>query len=225
MRYPGGKGKTYQHLINLMPPHEVYIETHLGGGAVLRNKRPASRNIAIDLDLRPLQAWTPVPRLDVELVHGRAEDYLAVFQFSGEELVFCDPPFHPSTRRRKNVYTFDYTVEDHERLLALLMNLPCKVMLSGYDNPLYDSTLAVWNQHTFAAKTHTGLRQETVWFNFEPPHHLHDSRYIGSNFRDRQCAKRRMQRLQNKFASMDPVERAAFMQWLHEAYAPQLETS
>ncbi|ODS31873.1 MAG: D12 class N6 adenine-specific DNA methyltransferase, partial [Candidatus Scalindua rubra] len=24
-----------------MPPHEVYIETHLGGGAVMRNKRPS----------------------------------------------------------------------------------------------------------------------------------------------------------------------------------------
>ena len=31
MNYPGGKGGVYQRLINLMPPHEVYIETHLGG--------------------------------------------------------------------------------------------------------------------------------------------------------------------------------------------------
>lgn len=29
-------------------PHEVYIETHLGGGAVLRHKRPAGRNIGIE---------------------------------------------------------------------------------------------------------------------------------------------------------------------------------
>ncbi|KHE92566.1 MAG: hypothetical protein SCABRO_01681, partial [Candidatus Scalindua brodae] len=39
MNYPGGKGGVFQKLINLMPPHDVYIETHLGGGAVIRNKR------------------------------------------------------------------------------------------------------------------------------------------------------------------------------------------
>ncbi|MBS0352463.1 MAG: DNA adenine methylase, partial [Proteobacteria bacterium] len=48
MSYPGGKGKCYQRLINLMPPHETYIETHLGSGAVLRNKRPAKTTIGID---------------------------------------------------------------------------------------------------------------------------------------------------------------------------------
>jgi len=35
MRYLGGKGKTYQRIINLMPPRRVYIETHLGGGGSL----------------------------------------------------------------------------------------------------------------------------------------------------------------------------------------------
>ena len=46
MKYLGGKGQTFQKLINLMPPHDVYIETHLGGGAVIRNKKPA--NLMLD---------------------------------------------------------------------------------------------------------------------------------------------------------------------------------
>jgi site-specific DNA-adenine methylase len=57
MRYPGGKGKCYQRLINLMPVHETYIETHLGGGAVMRNKRPAARNIGIDIDQQVIDVW------------------------------------------------------------------------------------------------------------------------------------------------------------------------
>ncbi len=50
--YPGGKGGAgvYQTLINLIPPHETYIETHLGGGAIMRFKRSAKINIGIDLD-------------------------------------------------------------------------------------------------------------------------------------------------------------------------------
>jgi len=48
MNYPGSKGGVYQRLINLMPPHEVYIETHLGGGAVIRKKKPAKKNIGLN---------------------------------------------------------------------------------------------------------------------------------------------------------------------------------
>jgi len=56
--YPGGKngGGAYQTLINLMPPHSVYVEPFLGSGAVMRMKRPAGVNIGLDLDGDALQA-------------------------------------------------------------------------------------------------------------------------------------------------------------------------
>ncbi len=59
MKYPGGKGQygVYQKIINLMPPHEVYIETHLGGGAVMRNKRPARVNIGIEINPKVIEMW------------------------------------------------------------------------------------------------------------------------------------------------------------------------
>lgn len=57
--YPGGKSGSgvYQRIINLMPPHEVYIEPFLGGGAVLRRKLPAALNIGIDADLGVIERW------------------------------------------------------------------------------------------------------------------------------------------------------------------------
>ena len=45
-----------QPLIALMPPHSVYIETHLGGGAIMKRKPAALRNIGIDLDAGALRA-------------------------------------------------------------------------------------------------------------------------------------------------------------------------
>ena len=39
MNFAGGKGGTYQKNINLMPPHDVYIESYLGGGAIMRYKK------------------------------------------------------------------------------------------------------------------------------------------------------------------------------------------
>lgn len=218
MRYPGGKGKTFQHVINLMPPHRVYIETHLGGGAVMRHKRPASHSIGIDVDEQVISTWSRREDRGVELRRERAEDFLALYQFQGDELIYADPPYHPETRRQAKVYRHDYAVEDHARLLALLTSLPCKVILSGYANDLYSERLQGWKTRTFTAKTHTVLREETLWFNFDPPQVLHDSRFVGENFRARQTTKRRLQRLQEKVIRMDPVERAAFGQWLNETY-------
>jgi DNA adenine methylase len=39
-----------QAIIALMPPHDTYIESHLGGGAIMKRKPPALRNIGIDLN-------------------------------------------------------------------------------------------------------------------------------------------------------------------------------
>jgi len=41
-------------IIAVMPPHDTYIETHLGGGAIMKRKPPALCNIGIDLDPRAL---------------------------------------------------------------------------------------------------------------------------------------------------------------------------
>jgi hypothetical protein len=56
--YPGGKAGdgVFQTLINLMPPHDVYVEPFLGGAAIMRAKRPASTNIGIDVARATLEA-------------------------------------------------------------------------------------------------------------------------------------------------------------------------
>ena len=110
------------------------------------------------------------------------------------ELVYADPPYHPCTRRRAHIYAHDYSVKDHERLLTLLVSLPCMVILVLATPTAYTTTLSRgWRTRTFHAKTHTEMREETLWFNFEPPQILHDGRYIGRDFRARQTTKRRLQ--------------------------------
>ena len=89
--YLGSKATTglCQPLIALMPPHSVYIETHLGGGALMRRKPAALRNIGIDLDGRALSAFEC--DYPVELVQGCCHRFLADFPFDGTELVYSDP--------------------------------------------------------------------------------------------------------------------------------------
>lgn len=218
MRYPGGKGKCYQRLINLMPPHQTYIESHLGGGAVMRNKKAAQRNIGLDLDGRVIRLWqTELPNT-CELHQVDAVAFLEGYSFEGQELVYVDPPYVLETRRRTRVYRHDYSKEDHIRLLRCLASLPCNVMLSGYDCELYNRELIGWRKVSFPAKTHAETREETVWMNFAPPNRLHDSRYLGGTFRDRQTIQRRQTRLRTRIASLDPLERHELLQWMQEHY-------
>lgn len=80
-----------QAIIAAMPPHDVYIEPFLGGGAIMKRKSPAIRNIGIDLDRRALEDFDCDGA--VELRHGCALRFLEAFPFQGRELVYCDPPY------------------------------------------------------------------------------------------------------------------------------------
>lgn len=217
MSYPGGKGKCFQHLINLMPPHHTYIEGYLGAGSVLKNKKPAQRTIGIDVDPAVLSAWNGSTE-GIELVEGDAISYLEEFDFMGGELAYLDPPYLPSTRRKSRVYKYDYTEEQHEHMLVTVLKLPCMIMISGYASEMYNAHLKNWNCVKFMTNSQIGLREESVWFNFEPSEALHDTRHLGANFRERQTIKRRRERLYERIEGMDPVERHELMAWMKEKF-------
>lgn len=170
MTYPGGKGRAYQRIISLMPPHSTYIETHLGGGSILRRKRPALHSIAIDVDGRVIERWRASGMEAVRFVQGCAVGFLRRYDFTGDELVYSDPPYWPDARRRARCYRHDYTREDHLELLATLKALPCRVMLSGYANQVYDEELAGWIRHTVSNQTQAGPVLESLWTNYIPDH-------------------------------------------------------
>ena len=60
--YPGGKEACHQKLINLIPPHQIYVEPFLGGGAIMRKKRPAKLNIGVEVNEDVL--WLTALKLD-----------------------------------------------------------------------------------------------------------------------------------------------------------------
>lgn len=221
MRYPGGKGRAFQRIINLMPPHRVYIETHLGGGAVLRHKRPAERSIGIEIDPQVVRRWGERPSAipGLQIWEGDALVFLRGFSFAGDELVYADPPYLRTTRRRDRCYRFDYEDEDHVALLGELRRLPCAVILSGYASRLYADLLQGWHTHALTVATHTGLRTEYLWCNFEPPSCLHDHRYIGDDFRERERVRRRVDRWLERLERMAPLERNALLTEVTQRFA------
>jgi DNA adenine methylase len=209
MRYPGGKGRMYQRLISMMPPHRVYIETHLGGGAILRAKEPAECSIGVEIDPAVVAERRNDPEIQAEIVEKDAIVFLEGYGFLGDELVYCDPPYLPGARRRPKVYRFDYTERDHVELLAVLKRLPCAVMLSGYRSSLYDDALSGWQRVEFDVVTHAGVATEVVWMNYDKPLILHDYSHLGRGFREREAIKRRRGRLLSRIQSLSARERGA----------------
>jgi site-specific DNA-adenine methylase len=215
MRYPGGKGKCFQNIINIMPPHKVYIESHLGGGAVMRNKKPADINIGIDIDKKVIKTWLENAPIKCKLINEDSLEYLKKFNFSGNELIYSDPPYLTSTRKQSKIYRHEYDINDHILFLELIKKINSKVIISGYDNELYNDVLIGWNKTQFAAKTHTYKSIETIWFNYEMPTILHDTNYIGSNFREREKIKRKLNNIKKRLNSLSPIEKNEISFWLN----------
>lgn len=197
-----------QPIIALMPPHDTYIETHLGGGAIMQRKVPALRNIGIDRNHRTLQKFQC--DYPVETIHGCAHDFLASFSYSGRELVYCDPPYLQSTRTHDRRYRYDYSDADHRALLSLLKGLPCAVILSGYPSALYDQILKGWQSLELQVMNQAGVRTEKLWFNFTPGR-AHAPRFAGKNHTDRQRIKRLAERWGRRYEAMPPHERQAVL--------------
>lgn len=240
MSFTGGKAGSgvYQTLINLMPPHETYIEPFLGGGAVMRYKRPALRNIGLDLDYDTLKAFDdehgPEIRgrlIEVEsyhpgdaakllLLHTDGVRYLeaggigAYLVEKGSTLVYLDPPYPLSVRSaKKSYYRHELLLQaEHRDLLKMVKTFKCMVMISTYKNPLYEKMLKGWRRVDFVTVNHRGRKVvESVYCNFDEALELHDYSFLGKDFRWRQHIKRKQARWIKKLEGMPSAERYAML--------------
>lgn len=201
-----------------MPPHDLYIETHLGSGAVMRAKPAAARSIGIEIDEATIAAHPPPAGM--ELIEGDAHHFLAwLSRLSpkrlaelGRVLVYADPPYVMATRAavRPHLYRHDYSEQDHRVLIALLRLLPCAVMISGYPSKLYDELLGDWRHIEFQAPTRGGPRTERLWMNF-PAGDVQWARWAGTGFTDRQRIQRKAERWRANYRRVPPGERLAIL--------------
>ena len=76
------------------------------------------------------------------------------------------------TRTDRDTYQHEMSEEEHHNLLATLLAVEGKVMLSGYHSTLYDTSLSKWNCHDFELPNNAasgGKKRrmiEAVWCNF-----------------------------------------------------------
>lgn len=222
MSYPGGKNGpgVYQWIINQQPPHERYFELFLGSGAVLRHKRPASMSYGADLDLHPYKRHTNVPVPNLRLAEMDAFAVLEQNTFYNSDLIYLDPPYLRHTRNaQRDLYTHELDYAQHERLLEIVLNLDAMVQLSGYYSDPYAERLAGWRCVTFQTMTRGGKpATECLWMNYPAPVALHDTRYLGADYRERERIKRKRQRWIKRLETMEEAERYAMLSAIGEVF-------
>ena len=227
MTYPGGKNGSgvYQQIINVMPPHSVYIEPFLGGGAVMRMKRPATMNIGIDLDPAVIRMFRPIASKMAMVLEAR-DGIIALrnWRWHGGELVYCDPPYMQEACASRCRYKYALTYARHRELLAVIRRLPCHVIISGYWTPLYERMLKGWHTITFQTTNRAAKRTtEYLWMNFAPPVELHDYRYLGANWRERERIKKKKARWVARLGRMPALERRALLAAIAETRGKECE--
>jgi DNA adenine methylase len=236
--YNGGKSGngTYQTIINHIPPHDLYAELFAGHAGVFRKIRRAAFSILNDINPEVMQRWENSTSLKDCLV---CQDYRQGNLFNKREakpvvilknthykyiiqklttansaFLYLDPPYLMETRKstQKLYGAFDWPdIRPHEELLAQIKHIAVNTMISSYGNSLYDSELKAWNKTKFNSTTRRGVREETIYFNYDPPTILHDFSYLGADYRERERIKRKVVRFEEKIKRLPAMERTAIL--------------
>lgn len=217
--YPGGKGASGvpQQIINQQPPHDTYIEPFFGGGTIYSTKRRASLNILIDLEPSTIASYSEDKAIGLETHCADALDFLRNpgkygHSFTHRDLIYCDPPYPASARRNaRDLYTYEMSQAQHVELLRLLRGLPCMVQISSYYNELYAATLSDWRLVTFKARTRGCTMVEHLWMNYSEPEALHDFRFLGIDYRERERIARKTKRWVQRIHALPAIERLALL--------------
>lgn len=228
--YFGGKGASgvYQTIINNIPEHDIYGEVFLGRGHIMCTKKPAPLyNIGCELNPEVVDLWrlAKLNRKHNFIVHQMSGiDFLeeicsnTIFTDVGSRVfIYADPPYILESRRStRKRYKFEMTIEDHERLLSVLLKAPFSVAITHYPHTLYNKMLKDWRMISYNSKTRRGVAIENLYMNYSEPQTLHDYRFIGSDFRERERIRKKIQRHVTGLQKLPLHERNAILKAIQQ---------
>lgn len=137
-----------------------------GGWRVHKNSDPT------DAYWNSIQLLPEFTRRLMHVVIENADWFKIIKEYDGPDVLFyVDPPYKTETRRGGK-YRNEVGVSDHIKLMGAIHNCKGMVLLSGYDNTLYNDYLPGWSRHTIETKSTAGNgnkgqtireRTEVVW--------------------------------------------------------------
>jgi DNA adenine methylase len=136
------------------------------------------RGVSREANVGPSMDWRNYPdkmgglidRMRGVVIENRDDEYI-FDRYDGEKVLFyLDPPYVKETRRVGdgwNRYKFEMSDDDHERMIDRIKRLRGMVVLSGYENRIYDQLIPEgWVMKFKASKVFgSGDRKECLWMN------------------------------------------------------------
>lgn len=87
-----------------------------------------------------------------------------------DTLMYLDPPYVLSSRKRGKLYACEMGDVEQEQLLKLISCSKAKIVISGYESELYNAALVGWHKDsTMSQTTSAEMGMETIWMNYAPP--------------------------------------------------------
>lgn len=130
------------------------------------NSNRSSTTPAHDFANYPEKLMAIIERLRGVVIECRDFESIMLSHDSEQTLHYLDPPYLKSTRGPGNDYNHEMTDDDHVRMLHVAKSMHGMVIISGYDNGIYNNSLASWCKHIkpcFADGARP--RTECIWIN------------------------------------------------------------
>lgn len=211
--YPGRKAASgaWQKIISEIPKCSLFVDAMCGSGFV-GSIVTGCQVVMNDID-KSIIDRIGLPAVNYEFRNEHYKNIIRRFDNGSRERVFYfDPPYKFSTRSyQKSIYKHDWTDRDHETFLQRMADMKCPTMVSHYPCEMYDSVLKNWRKITYNSMTRAGVREESLYMNYQQPVLLQCYQHVGENFTDRQRIKRKVERLVKRLQNEQPQERAAIL--------------
>lgn len=123
----------------------------------------------------PAKAWAKLPETMLyasERLKGVQIENLPAVELikrydTQDVFMYLDPPYLQGLRK-KHLYKCEMEDREHKELLEIVDKHPGKVLLSGYDNDLYNDMLHGWNKVQKVTQAEGGKKRvETLWMNYD----------------------------------------------------------
>lgn len=80
--------------------------------------------------------------------------------------MYLDPPYVKSTRSSSQTYEVEMSDEEHKKLVERVLRCKCKVLISGYDNKIYEPLSEHFVKKSFSSPNSKSTATETIWKNY-----------------------------------------------------------
>lgn len=152
------------------------VRYHQSFATAARSKN-SWRNVTVSSGPWVTREWNNLPEI-IRTACGRIKhaqientDALEIIKRfdSPNVLIYLDPPY-PLDIREKNLYKYEMDDDQQRELLQVVKKSKAKIVLSSYDNELYNSELEGWAVAEKNCTAQFGLvRTEKIYMNYDPP--------------------------------------------------------